>query len=111
MSDVTPTPVYVLALLRVDDVEAYRREYGRPVLAQLEACGATLLVASAHPTILEGEFEATWTAVFKFPDRATAMRWYESAEYAPLKKRRMEELSAGGTVALFDEFVKPPAPA
>jgi uncharacterized protein (DUF1330 family) len=109
MPDTSSKPVYILAQLRVADVEAYRRRYGRPVLAQLEAHGAQLLIASGDPAVLEGDFEATWTALFRFPDRATAMRWYESTEYAPLKKLRIEELSAGGSVALFDEFARPPA--
>ncbi len=89
MPDAAPTAVYFIALFRVADVEAYRRLYGRPVLAQFEAHGATLLVASGNPTVIEGDFEPTWTAVFRFPDRAAAMRWYESAEYAPLKKLRI----------------------
>lgn len=47
---------------------------------------------------------ATWTAVIESPDRAAALRWYRSEEYAPLKKLRLEELTTGGTAALFDAY-------
>lgn len=93
------------------DVDRYRREYGREVLAQVAAVGGTLLVASATPTVLEGEWEAGWTALIQFPDRETALQWYRSEEYAPLKRLRVEELTTGGAVALFDGYRPPPAAA
>ena len=104
----TPSPVYFIAHFRVPDVDTYRREYGRKVLSQVAAVGARLLVASPRPTVLEGDWESTWTAVIQFPDRAAALRWYQSQEYAPLKKLRLEELTTGGTVVLFDGY-QPPA--
>lgn len=108
MSPEMPQPVYFLALLRVRDIETYRREYGRKVLPLLAASGAKLLVASRNPTVLEGEWEPTWTALIQFPDRAAALRWYESEEYAPLKQLRIEELTTGGTAVIFDAY-QPPA--
>jgi uncharacterized protein (DUF1330 family) len=103
-----PKPVYFIALLRVPDVDRYRREYGRRVLAQLAAAGAQVLVASTSPIVLEGDWESTWTVVIQFPDRAAALRWYHSEEYAPLKKLRLEELTTGGTALMFDAY-QPPA--
>ena len=104
----SPNPAYFIARFRVPDVERYRREYGRVVLSQVAAVGAKLLVASPSPTVLEGDWGATWTAVIQFPDRAAALLWYQSQEYAPLKQLRLEELATGGTVALFDGY-QPPA--
>jgi uncharacterized protein (DUF1330 family) len=100
----TPNPAYVVAHFRVPDVDRYRREYGRQVLSQVAAVGAKLLVASPSSAVLEGDWESTWTAVIQFPDRAAALRWYHSQEYAPLKKLRLEELTTGGTVVLFDGY-------
>lgn len=108
MPSETPNPAYFVACFRVPDVDKYRREYGRKVLAQVTALGAKLLVASPGATVLEGDWSSTWTALIQFPDRATALRWYESQEYAPLKKLRLEELTTGGAVALFDGFQPPP---
>ena len=110
MPNEASNPAYFIGLIQVTDVDSYRREYGRKVVAQLTAVGGKLLVASASPTMLEGEWQASWTVVIQFPNRDTAMRWYESAEYAPLKKLRIEELTTAGTVALFDGF-GPPATA
>ena len=105
----TSNPVYFIALLRVPDIETYRREYGRKVLPLLAAIGAKVLVGSTGPTLLEGEWESTWTVLIQFPDRASAMRWYESEEYAPLKKLRLEELTTGGTAVLFEAYQGPTA--
>ena len=104
MTPDTSRPVYFIALLQVPDIDTYRREYGRRVRQQLFAAGAKLLLASPNPTVLEGEWEPTWTVVIEFPDRATALRWYSSEEYAPLKRLRLEELTSGGVAALFDAF-------
>ncbi len=110
MSPDTPQAAYFIAHLRVPDVDRYRSEYGRRVLPQLAAAGAKVLVASASPTVIEGGLEADWTVVIEFPDRAAALRWYHSAEYAPLKRLRLQELTTGGTAALFDAFVPPAGP-
>ncbi len=103
-----PNPAYFLAHLRVPDIDRYRREYGRKVLSQVVAMGGKLLVASSSPTVLEGDWESTWTALIQFPDRAAALRWYQSQEYAPLKKLRLEEMTTGGEVVIFDGY-QPPA--
>jgi uncharacterized protein (DUF1330 family) len=102
-----PSPAYFFARLSVTDVDTYRREYGRKVLSQLAAVGAKLLVASPSPTVLEGDWDATWTALIQFPSREVALRWYHSQDYAPLKRLRVEELTTGGAVVLFDAY-KPP---
>lgn len=108
MPQETLKPAYFMARFQVPDVQRYRHDYGRKVLSQVAAVGGKLLVASPSPTVLEGEWGSTWTALIQFPDRAAALRWYQSSEYAPLKKLRLEELTTGGTVALFDGY-EPPA--
>lgn len=104
-----PPPAYFIALLQVSDIDAYRMEYGRKLLPQLAAAGAEVLVASPSPAVLEGDWASTWTVVIRFPDRAAALRWYESDAYAPLKKLRLEELSRGGSAVLFDGYQPPTA--
>jgi uncharacterized protein (DUF1330 family) len=47
--------------------------------------------------------------LIQFPDRASAMRWYESEEYAPLRKLRLEELTTGGAAVLFEAHQGPTA--
>lgn len=108
MSPDPPRPAYFIALLQVRDIDTYRREYGRKVLPQLAAAGATILVAGPSPTVLEGAWESTWTVVIQFPDRAAALRWYQSEEYAPLKKLRLEELTTGGAAVVLEAY-QPPA--
>ena len=102
-----PEPVYCIALFHVPDIDAYRREYARQVLPQLGALGARVLVASGTPEVLEGKWPSDWTVVIRFPDRATAMRWYESEAYAPLKRVRLEQVTTGGPAALFEGYPQP----
>ncbi len=107
MPSESPTPVYFIAQLHAPDIDRYRHEYGRRVLAQVAEIGGKLLIASPSPTVLEGDYAATWTAVIEFPDRATALRWYDSPDYAPLKTLRLTELTTEGTAALFDGYPMP----
>jgi uncharacterized protein (DUF1330 family) len=44
------------------------------------------LVRGATPDVLEGSFDAKRRViVVEFPDRATAVRWYDSPEYREAK--------------------------
>ena len=104
-----PPSAYVIAHFLVPDIDAYRRDYGRKVLPQLASVGGELLVASGNAMVLEGQWHPTWTAVIEFPSRESALRWYTSAEYAPLKQLRLEVLTTGGSVVLFEAYPPPEA--
>lgn len=99
-----PQPGYVIGQISVDDLDVYLEKYGQPVGAQLAAAGAEILVASPDATPLEGAWSGNWTVVLKFPSLEAARAWYESPEYAPLKRLRMEELTSGGNIALASGF-------
>jgi len=88
-------PTYMIARIDVTDLPRYRAEYGALVAAQFASFGAELLVATPDADVLEGEWPGNWTVVVRFPDRAAAEAWYRSPEYAPLKARRINELTQG----------------
>jgi uncharacterized protein (DUF1330 family) len=93
-------PAYLIVQLNVKDFPQYREQYGKPVVAQLTKLGAEFLVTSPHAETLEGEWSGNWTVLIRFPSWETALEWYKSADYAPLKRARIQELTDGGNLVL-----------
>lgn len=81
------TAAYLIIQVDVRDTagfELYRRE-GPPVLAKF---GGQYVVRGGQWTLLEGEPPLPRQVVIRFPDRAAALAWYNSEEYAKLKEVR-----------------------
>ncbi len=93
-------PAYLLGQINVTDLPQYRDQYARPLLAQLTKIGAELLVSTADAETLEGEWAGNWTVLIRFPSWEVAVEWYESADYAPLKRARIEDLTNAGNLVL-----------
>jgi uncharacterized protein (DUF1330 family) len=93
-------PAYLLGQINVTDFPRYRDDYARPLLAQLTEIGAELLVSSADAETLEGEWSGNYTVLIRFPSWEAAVEWYESADYAPLKRARGEDLTDAGNLVL-----------
>ena len=93
-------PAYFLAQIDVKEYDRYVAEYGLPLLGRLREVGGEVLVATKDAEVIEGEWSGNWTVVIRFPDAESARRWYESPEYAPLKRARVEELTHGGNIVL-----------
>jgi uncharacterized protein (DUF1330 family) len=93
-------PAYLLGQINVTDLPQYRDKYARPLLAQLAKIGAELLVASADAEPLEGEWSGNWTVLIRFPSWEAAVAWYVSADYAPLKTARIQDLTNAGNLVL-----------
>ena len=99
-----PTPCYLIALLRVKNFDEYIQRYGMPAMAELQALGAEIEVATAEAGLLEGEWDCNWTVVIKFPSKAAATAWYNSPGYTPLRELRINELTDGGSLVLVEGF-------
>ena len=86
-------PVYMVAMIDVKDYQAYAEQYGMPVGQMFAEVGAEILVATTQPEILEGSWPGNWTVIVKVPSAEIARALYESDEYAPFKKARIEQLT------------------
>ena len=93
-------PAYLLGQINVIDLPQYRDRYAKPLLDQLTQIGAELLVSSPNAETLEGEWSGNWTVLIRFPSWETAVEWYQSADYAPLKRARINDLTDGGNLVL-----------
>ena len=102
-------PAYLVASLKVDDLQAYFQRYGGPVFPQLQAAGAEVLVGAPAVDVLEGEYGATWTAVIRFPSMGALKGWYDSAEYQALAPSRRELTTGEAFMIAAPQFTGPPA--
>ena len=96
--------VYFIGQIDVKDFPSYMQEYGTDVIPQLLKAGAEILVGTPDAETLEGEWLGCWTVIFKFSSEDAARGWYDSAEYEPFKKLRIEKLSNFANAVLLPAF-------
>lgn len=85
--------VYAVALIKIQDRDAYRRyEAGfSPVFAKHR--GEILAVEEA-PRVIEGDWPYTRTVIIRFPTEDDFQAWYHSPEYQEIAKHRFQGSSA-----------------
>jgi ubiquinone/menaquinone biosynthesis C-methylase UbiE/uncharacterized protein (DUF1330 family) len=87
-----------------EKVEQYRPR----VAATVAQYGGRYLVLGGKHDAVEGDWRPGFAVLLEFPSLEQAHRWYDSAEYRPLKALR---LAGTRSNAVFIEGCKPPAPA
>ena len=93
-------PAYFIGQIRVKDFKEYFERYGSGVPAEVARFGGEFLVATTRAEAIEGEWSGNWTVLLRFPSRATAMEFYNSPGYAPLKSMRIDELTDSNNLVL-----------
>lgn len=98
------TPAYGVGHLRNVNQGPKIVEYLERIDGTLAPFGGKFLVHGAEPDVREGD----WTGhliVIEFPDRASAVGWYESPAYRELIPLRAD--NSDGTVFLVDGVEQP----
>jgi uncharacterized protein (DUF1330 family) len=95
---------FVYDLLEVLD-EAKMAEYREKVFDNVEHFGGTYRVVGGEQSVLEGEWKMNFPVVIEFENKQAALNWYQSPEYAEIKKLRIE--GATGNGILIDGDVYP----
>ena len=90
---------YVIYLGDILD-EARYQMYRENAAPNITAAGGKYVVRGGDATLLEGELPASRTVILEFPSRQAALAWYQSEEYAEIKKLR--EGAAQATVYIVD---------
>jgi len=72
--------VYIVAQLKFTRRELYDRYQSR-FMAVFSKFKGKLLVADAHPVVLEGEWPRDKVVIMEFPDDAAAREFQDSPEY------------------------------
>jgi uncharacterized protein (DUF1330 family) len=79
---------YLIVDSEIVDAASYE-EYRKQVPVMLAAYGGKYLVRGGRTELLEGIGEPNRTIVLEFPSMERLKAFYNSAEYAPLKLRRI----------------------
>ena len=74
---------YVIAEFTVKDPDVYREKYASNAGKTAKEYGAEAIAVS-NWEILDGDPMLSSGAIMRFPDRETALRWYNSTEYQQL---------------------------
>ena len=90
---------YVMAQLNVHDADGFQR-YREKVTAIIERYGGKYLVRGGDITQLEETGPAARVVIIEFPDRASALAWYQSPDYQAILPLRLN--AATGPAAIID---------
>ncbi|MCH7736524.1 MAG: DUF1330 domain-containing protein [Chloroflexi bacterium] len=83
----TGTPAYLIGDIEVTDPEAYAK-YAAGVPETVFHYGGSYLVRGAQGEVAEGNWAPKRLVVLEFESMERAKAWYDSTEYADLKKLR-----------------------
>jgi uncharacterized protein (DUF1330 family) len=89
---------YVMGEIEVTDPATYE-DYRKQVLATIQKHGGKFLVRGGKVEALEGGWSPKRLVLLEFPTMEQALKWYRSADYAPLIKVR-QKASRGKLVAV-----------
>jgi uncharacterized protein (DUF1330 family) len=89
---------YVIGEIEVTDPATYE-DYRTQVLATIQKHGGKFLVRGGKVEALEGGWSPKRLVLLEFPTMEQALKWYRSADYAPLIKVR-QKASRGKLVAV-----------
>jgi uncharacterized protein (DUF1330 family) len=94
--------VYFIATYDITDSDRYERDYVPGVVETLAAAGGEVVVASGSARHLEGT-APDHAVVIRFSSVDAFSHWYDSDEYASLRRVRLE-ITTNGTAVLANEF-------
>lgn len=75
-------PAFVVVDIEVLNPVEYE-DYKKQAEAAVKLFGGRYLVRGGEHRTLEGDWRPKRLVILEFPDRETALRWHDSAEYAP----------------------------
>ena len=99
-------PAYVINDMEVTDPELLE-EYKKLSPATIEQFGGRFLVRGGALGVLEGEWRRKRLVLGAFPDRARAVAWANSAEYAPAKQLRQR--ASRSNIVVVEGAIPPPS--
>jgi uncharacterized protein (DUF1330 family) len=79
--------VYLVTQVKVLDPEKYKN-YSQHGSSAAEQYGGRFLVEGGAPELIEGKWEYPRMAIVEFPDRESALAFYNSPEYQSAKEIR-----------------------
>lgn len=82
-------PAYMIVTASIHDREAFITRYGPAAAELISKFGGEYLLRGPGAELLEGDFgEGAGMVISKWPDKTAARAFYNSPEYAEVKKLR-----------------------
>jgi uncharacterized protein (DUF1330 family) len=91
-------PAFLIADIDITDPATYE-DYKRQVAPLIARSGGRYVARGGRNEVLEGDWEPHRLVGLEFPDMAALKAWYDSPEYAPIKRIR-ENAAKGRLTAL-----------
>ena len=86
----TSKAVYMIGDVDIHNIEEYKK-YMEKVKPMIESYGGEYLIRGGEIDALETNlWKPTRMVLVKFPNKKSAMEWYNSDEYKPFKRIRFE---------------------
>ena len=90
---------YILVQINITNPNPYK-EYLKKVTEIAKKYGGEYLIRGGSYKIMLGKWDYERTVVIKFTNYDTAMKWYNSDEYAPV--RRIREENSNGNIIIIE---------
>ncbi len=82
-------PAYMIVAAKVFDRERFMAGYGKAAAELVDRFGGRYLMRAPGAELLEGSFgDGSAMVISEWPDKAAAKRFWDSPEYAEVKKLR-----------------------
>ncbi|MGH6672828.1 MAG: DUF1330 domain-containing protein [Xanthobacteraceae bacterium] len=81
---------YVIYARRDETDGEKSRQYSKLAVPQIREFGGEIVTARGKVHVLEGDWQPKAITILKFESKQALMNWYQSSEYAPLKRMRLE---------------------
>ena len=82
-------PAYMIISAKISDRDAFINGYGKAAAALVAQFGGRYVLRAPGVELLEGEFgNGASVVISEWPDKQTARKFWNSPEYAELKKLR-----------------------
>jgi len=92
-------PAYMIVLAKITDREEFIGGYAPAAAALVEKFGGRYLLRAGGATVLEGDLDENSSVVIsEWPDEDAALNFWNSSEYAEVKKLRQNCASCRVTV-------------
>jgi uncharacterized protein (DUF1330 family) len=80
---------YMIITADIADRDKFINDYGKPAAELVAKFGGRYLLMAPGAELLEGDFgDGASMVISEWPDKATARAFWESPEYALIRKRR-----------------------
>ena len=81
---------YMLAFVRVNDLEVFNREYIEKAVPIVQRHGGVTVAVDENPETIEGTVPGGRTVIVEFPSKQAALDFYHDPEYQPIKAWRKQ---------------------